>query len=131
VVLDGHLRVVEAEPAHGSLRSPAACRRLQPLHGQLQEVAADLARPRIGNLLGRLGEVAEVRQEAAQTVTSQDRGGVRAGEAGQPADVDEAGDEQGVELALGESLGDLLGPVGDRGGAHVSSSDFSRARASP
>jgi hypothetical protein len=61
--------------------------------------------------LGLLG-VAEVGQEQAP-VARHDGGAVGAGEAGQPADVDQVGDQQRVQLAplqdLGQPVGAALG----------------------
>ena len=98
MLLDRHLGVVEPQPPGG-----------EALDRQLEQVRPDLALPLRGDLLGRLREITEVRQEAAQAVATDDRGRVGAGEAGEPADVDQAGDEQAVELALFQHLDDPLG----------------------
>ena len=103
VVLDAHVRVVEGQAQ--------VARAGQPLDHPGQQVDGDLALPRRIDLLGRLREVAEVGDEAPAALAPDDRGGVAAGEAGQPAHVDEVGDEQHVGLALLQRLGDAVGAV--------------------
>ena len=77
---------------------------------------------------GALG-VAEVGEEDAQLGTA-DAGAVGAAEAGQVADVDEVGDEQGVELALGDEGGEAIGAARHQPGpapsSRASSSSASR-----
>src|SRR6185369_8136864 len=62
-------------------------------------------------LLGGLGQVAEVGEEQPLVARSHECEAVRAAEAGQPPHVDEVGHQQRVELALGELGGDAVGTV--------------------
>ena len=66
------------------------------------------SRSKLAHLRLRLLDVAEVGHEAAR-VRPDDRQAAAAGEAGEVADVDQVGDEQQVELALGEPRGDAVG----------------------
>ena len=91
VLLDGEVRVVEAQ----AQRAVAG----QALDRALEQVGRDLALPELVELVGRLREVAKVGDEAP-LVGPDERGGVRAREARQPADVDDVRHEQHVELAL-------------------------------
>jgi hypothetical protein len=92
VLADGEVVVLDAEAAHAA----------EPLGHLGEQVGGDLGlAPRAVDLLGRLGQVAEVGEEALD-LGPDDRGGVRPGEPGQPAHVDQVADQQRVELALGD-----------------------------
>jgi hypothetical protein len=93
--------VLEPEPQL-TLRPSAGQRRPQLLRRGLQ---VELAHLRLGSL-----DVPEVGQEAAR-VGADDGERVAAGEARQVAHVDEVGDQQKVELVLGEPGGDAIGPA--------------------
>ncbi len=99
VLLDGERRVVEAEsalPLHAS--GPESAR------GGLEQLGGrDLTLEPVGHLLGRLGRVAEVGEEAVRRVGIPSCGGdhreaVRAGVAGQVAQVHGRAHEQPVHL---------------------------------
>ena len=91
----GHVVVLEAGPAREALGDPA-----EPVVVDRDHLPAlDLG-------LGPLG-VAEVGEEDAR-LGAADAGPVGAAEAGQVADVDQVGDEQAVELALGHERGETV-----------------------
>jgi hypothetical protein len=93
VAADGHVVVLEAEPQ-------LALRPARPQGGD--EVLRALLAVEALDLGGRPLDVAEVGDEAAH-VAPRHRHAVRAGEAGQVAQVDEVRDEQQVELAGGQA----------------------------
>src|SRR4051794_2264893 len=123
--------LVVAEPS-ATLRERASDR--------LEHVAGDdLPLERRGNLLRRLGAIAEVREEAMvgpssyAAVTGHQGDPAAAGETGQVAHVDGCGDEEDVDLALGElgrePRGALEAGLCPSAGAHPSPRS-SRARSS-
>src|SRR6185503_4862160 len=124
VVAHAQVRVVEAE-AHLALVG-------ELLGDALEQVRGDLARPRLVELLGGLREVAEVGDEAPRPVDAHDRRAARAGEPGQPAHVREVGDQQRVEIALAQHLGEAVGAGRGlvRRGAHAWNSSLRRDNAS-
>ena len=87
--------VLEADPAGEALGDPA-----EPVVGDRDDL------PALDLRLGALG-VAEVGEEDAG-VGAADTGAVGAAEAGQVADVDQVGDQQAVELALGHQGGEAV-----------------------
>ncbi len=91
--------VLEPEPQL-ALRPALRERGAQVLRGGLEVEAVEL-RP-------RALDVAAVGEEAAH-VRADDRDPVRAGEAGQVAEVDPVGDEQEVEAGVREPGGDPVG----------------------
>ena len=101
MVADAQVRVVEAEPQLALVG--------ELLGDALEQVGGDLARPALVELLGGLGEVAEVGDEAPRPVGADDRGAARAGEARQPAHVAEVGDEQRVQVALAQRVAEAVG----------------------
>ena len=94
--------------------------------GHLAEQVALAAQPLevIGHLLGRLTHVAEVGEEKPQ-LGADHAHAVRAGVAGEVADVDELGDDQRVELAVRDQLREAIGP------AHAAALNASRNSSSP
>jgi hypothetical protein len=98
----------------------------QPADRLLEQVGGDLVLQAVAHLLDGLREVTEVGDEAPDA-GARDHGAVRAGEARQPADVDEVGDEQGVDLAVAQRRHQPPQPVV---GAHAESAPFSVRSAS-
>ena len=78
-------------------------RRDDPRQG-VEELALARLTVEAGNLLGGLGDVAEVRDEAAAGLTDDGEAGAPA-EARHPADVHRVGDQQQIELAIGHERG--------------------------
>ncbi len=106
VLLDAEVLVVEPDAA------------LEAAGRVRQELLGDLALPAVVELLGGLGEVAEVRDEAPDALAD-DGQPRRPGEAGEPADVDGARDEDEVGALLGGALRQAVGA--GCGGVHASS----------
>ena len=131
MVAHAHVRVIEPEPPALSLE--LCC-------GGLEEAAGhDLALHVLGDLLGRLRRVPEIREEPVcrragglLAGAEEDRHPGGAGEAGHVSDVEPLGHQQRVELALphrrGEALRALRCPRrAGRGRRHDESSSSSRS----
>ena len=97
------------------------------LRGVGQQVAPAAAPLEAAHLGLRALDVAEVGQERAPSVGADHGDGVRPREPGQPADVDEVGDDQGVESLLAQALLDAVGArAAHRVSSPLSSSSASR-----
>ena len=116
----GEVRVVEAEAQRALLG--------QRLDDAVEQVAA--APPLLVSLdlLGRALDVAEVGHEDARPVLARAHDGqsVGSGEPREVADVDHVGDEQRVEPAPGQALGEAVGALR----AHRATSRCSRSAVS-